>query len=89
MSSITVQILSYNEEQHIERAIKSVESFASQVVVIDSFSNDKTVELAEAMGAHDEGVGPAAREPQKGQQDRRPGQLGAARLLHPRQLGPL
>lgn len=51
MSSITVQILSYNEEQHIERAIKSVESFASQVVVIDSFSNDKTVELAEAMGA--------------------------------------
>ena len=51
MSSITVQILSYNEEQHIERAIKSVESFASQVVVIDSFSNDRTVDIAKSLGA--------------------------------------
>lgn len=51
MTSITVQILTYNEEQHIERAINSVKSFASQVVVIDSFSTDKTVELAQSMGA--------------------------------------
>ena len=51
MSSITVQILSYKEEQHIERAIKSVESFASQVVVIDSFSNDRTVDIAKSLGA--------------------------------------
>ena len=51
MPSITVQILTYNEEQHIERAINSVKSFASQVVLIDSYSTDKTVELAESMGA--------------------------------------
>ncbi|MEP2653494.1 MAG: glycosyltransferase family 2 protein [Paraglaciecola sp.] len=51
MATITVQILTFNEERHIERAIDSVQAFASQVIVIDSFSNDKTVELAKAKGA--------------------------------------
>jgi glycosyltransferase involved in cell wall biosynthesis len=48
---VTVQILSFNEEQHIARAIKSVRSFASQIVVIDSFSTDRTVEVATELGA--------------------------------------
>ncbi len=42
---ITAIIPTLNEEIHIEDAIKSV-SFADEIIVIDSFSTDKTVELA-------------------------------------------
>lgn len=49
--SIGVIILTYNEEIHIERCINSVKSIASQIVVIDSYSTDRTVEIAENMGA--------------------------------------
>ncbi|BBP44491.1 glycosyl transferase family 2 [Thiosulfativibrio zosterae] len=48
---ITVQILTFNEEKHLARCIDSVASFASQVVVIDSFSTDRTVEIAKEKGA--------------------------------------
>ncbi|MBT9371835.1 glycosyltransferase family 2 protein [Rhizobium sp. CSW-27] len=51
MTSICVIILTYNEAIHIERAIRHIQSFASQIVVIDSFSNDDTVELAQRLGA--------------------------------------
>lgn len=50
-TSIGVIILTFNEEIHIERCINSVKAIASQVVVIDSFSIDKTVHIAEGMGA--------------------------------------
>ena len=49
--AVTVLILTYNEERHLERAIQSVQSFAQQVVVVDSYSTDRTVEIARAMGA--------------------------------------
>ena len=49
--SLAVVILTYNEEKHIARAIKSVQSFASQIFVIDSGSKDKTVEIAKENGA--------------------------------------
>jgi len=42
---ITAIIPTFNEENYIEDAIKSV-SFADEVIVIDSYSTDKTVELA-------------------------------------------
>lgn len=48
---ISVIILTYNEEIHIRRCIESVASFARQIIVIDSFSTDKTVEIARAEGA--------------------------------------
>ena len=51
MTDITVIILTYNEEIHIKRCLENVRSFASKVYVIDSFSNDKTVEIAKEMGA--------------------------------------
>ncbi|WP_319518081.1 glycosyltransferase family 2 protein [uncultured Martelella sp.] len=50
-SSLAVLFLTYNEEMHIGRAIDSVASFASEVFVIDSFSNDKTVAIAKEKGA--------------------------------------
>lgn len=46
MTKITAIIPTLNEEIHIEEAIKSV-SFADEIIVIDSFSKDDTVILAE------------------------------------------
>jgi len=43
---ITAIIPTFNEEIHIEEAIQSV-SFADEIIVIDSFSTDATVKLAE------------------------------------------
>lgn len=45
MTKISAIIPTLNEEVHIEDAIQSV-SFADEIIVIDSFSTDKTVELA-------------------------------------------
>ena len=46
MTKITAIIPTLNEEIHIEAAIKSVR-FADEIIVIDSFSLDDTVRLAE------------------------------------------
>jgi glycosyltransferase involved in cell wall biosynthesis len=46
MSKITAIIPTLNEEIHIAAAIESV-SFADEIIVIDSFSADKTLEIAE------------------------------------------
>ncbi|WP_405565925.1 glycosyltransferase family 2 protein [Polaribacter sp. Asnod6-C07] len=46
MTKITAIIPTLNEEIHIEAAIKSVH-FADEIIVIDSYSSDKTVVLAE------------------------------------------
>lgn len=48
MTKITAIIPTLNEEIHIRDAIKSV-SFADEIIVIDSFSTDKTVEIAKKM----------------------------------------
>lgn len=50
-NELAVVILTYNEEMHIERAIKSVRNIASEIFVIDSGSKDKTVEIAQNNGA--------------------------------------
>jgi glycosyltransferase involved in cell wall biosynthesis len=47
---VTVAILSLNEEDRIEAAIRSA-SFAEEVLVLDSGSTDGTVERARALGA--------------------------------------
>ena len=46
MTKITAIIPTLNEEIHIADAIKSV-SFADEIIVIDSYSSDNTVEIAE------------------------------------------
>lgn len=48
---VTVLILTYNEAQHVARAIASVRDFASEILVIDSFSTDDTITIAETAGA--------------------------------------
>ena len=50
MEKVTAIIPTGNEERHIVDAIKSVQ-WADEVLVVDSLSSDKTVELAKANGA--------------------------------------
>ena len=49
--SIAVIILTFNEEKHIERCIENVRQIASEIYVVDSYSTDRTVELAQSSGA--------------------------------------
>jgi glycosyltransferase involved in cell wall biosynthesis len=48
---LAVIILAYNEAPHIERAIRSAQRAAAEVIVVDSFSTDRTVDLARSLGA--------------------------------------
>ena len=48
---LSVIILTFNEEIHLERALKSVASITRQVFVIDSYSTDNTIDIARAHGA--------------------------------------
>lgn len=49
--SLSVIILTYNEEKHIERCINSIKAIANNIIVVDSFSNDNTIKIAEKLGA--------------------------------------
>lgn len=51
MADLTTIILTFNEEKNIADAINSVKDVSKRVVVIDSFSTDKTVEIAKYLGA--------------------------------------
>lgn len=50
-NSISAIILTYNEEKHIARCINSLKDICEEIFVIDSFSNDRTVEIAKELGA--------------------------------------
>jgi glycosyltransferase involved in cell wall biosynthesis len=47
---LTLAVITFNEQNHIERCLRSV-PFASEMIVIDSFSNDRTCEIAQKLGA--------------------------------------
>lgn len=51
MQDISVIILTFNEEKHIARCIKSLSAFTDKVFIVDSGSTDKTIEIAESLGA--------------------------------------
>jgi glycosyltransferase involved in cell wall biosynthesis len=48
---LSIAIISFNEEANIARCIEAVQSIASEIVVVDSYSTDRTVEIATALGA--------------------------------------
>ncbi|THD45509.1 MAG: glycosyltransferase family 2 protein [Bradyrhizobium sp.] len=48
---ITAIILAFNEEIHIERCLTRIVDWVERIVVIDSFSTDRTVEIATGLGA--------------------------------------
>lgn len=51
MNNITAVILTKNEELNIKRCIDSISNWVDRIVVVDSGSVDKTVEIAQGLGA--------------------------------------
>ena len=51
MTDISVIILTQNEEKHIERCLKSLLLFTDKIFIVDSGSTDRTIEIAESLGA--------------------------------------
>ena len=48
---LSVAIITYNEERNIERCLRSVCDWADEIVVVDSFSKDRTQAICESYGA--------------------------------------
>jgi len=51
MTPISLVIITYNEERNIARCIESVGELSDEVVVVDSFSTDRTEEICRQYGA--------------------------------------
>ena len=49
--SLSIVILTYNEQQHIERCIDSVKDISKDIFIVDSYSSDETINLAKNKGA--------------------------------------
>ncbi len=47
---ITAIILTFNEEIHIERCVKSLKGVCERICIVDSFSTDRTIEIAKSLG---------------------------------------
>jgi glycosyltransferase involved in cell wall biosynthesis len=50
-NAVSVIILTYNEEKHLNRCIQSLQPYVHEIFVVDSFSTDRTTTIAESMGA--------------------------------------
>jgi len=48
MIKLSVVIITFNEEQNIARCLDSVKEVADEIIVLDSFSTDRTKEICEA-----------------------------------------
>lgn len=51
MRSLSVVIITLNEERNIARCIQSVDGLADEVIVVDSLSSDQTQAIARSLGA--------------------------------------
>lgn len=51
MVSLTAIILTKNERLNIEDCVRSILGFAERIVVVDSYSDDETIQIAKKMGA--------------------------------------
>ena len=51
MIKLSVAIITFNEENNIARCISSVKDLADEILVVDSFSTDKTLEICKQYGA--------------------------------------
>ena len=50
MPGLSVVIITYNEEKNIGRCLDSVKDLAGEIVVVDSFSTDRTADICETHG---------------------------------------
>lgn len=51
MPPLSVVIITFNEEKNIARCIRSVKEIADDIVVVDSYSTDRTMEICLSLGA--------------------------------------
>ena len=51
MNRLSVCLITLNEERNLPRALRSIEGIADEVVVVDCGSQDRTQEIARALGA--------------------------------------
>ncbi len=51
MPQLSAVIITFNEEQNIRRCIESVQMVADEIIVLDSYSTDSTIEIARSLGA--------------------------------------
>lgn len=51
MHSLSVVIITFNEAHNIARCLDSVKQVADEIIVLDAFSTDNTVEIANSKGA--------------------------------------
>jgi len=47
---ITATIITYNEEPNIARCLESLQGIADEIIVMDSFSTDRTMEICRSFG---------------------------------------
>ncbi|HEY4154458.1 MAG TPA: glycosyltransferase family 2 protein [Puia sp.] len=52
MEKLSVVIISFNEEKNIDRCLRSVKGIADEIVVLDSFSSDRTGAIVKEFGGH-------------------------------------
>src|SRR5687767_1663723 len=52
MADVAVIVLTYNEEINIAQALDSVSGWAKEIFILDSFSTDRTLEVARPFGCH-------------------------------------
>ena len=48
---LTVALITFNEEKNLPRTLEKVKDIASEIVILDSYSTDKTKEIALSYGA--------------------------------------
>ena len=51
MEKLSVVIITFNEERNIGRCLDSVKNVADEIIILDSFSTDRTVAIAKEKGA--------------------------------------
>jgi glycosyltransferase involved in cell wall biosynthesis len=49
--SVTLCMIVKNEENHLASCLNTIQGFPSEVIIVDTGSTDRTVEIAQAMGA--------------------------------------
>jgi glycosyltransferase involved in cell wall biosynthesis len=51
MTGLTVTIITHQEERNISRCLEAIKGLPGEILVVDSFSTDKTVEICESYGS--------------------------------------
>ena len=50
MIKLSAVIITYNEEEHLEKCLSSLQNIADEIVVVDSYSTDHTKQICERFG---------------------------------------